>query len=110
MSAFQHAVGYLATVLEIGLLFALVARGHIRVAPIFALYLTGICLTQAPIFLWPERFFNRSFWLLHVVIEATFRFALALELAHGIFRRFPGAASTAMNAVLTVVTLTAVTV
>lgn len=109
MSPLQQALGLAGTVLQAFLLGILLQRGHARSSPIFALYIGWIVTSQALFGLWPEQFYTPQFWLVHKVAEGALRFGVALELAHRIFRGFPGAAASALNLMLVVTAVTAFT-
>lgn len=80
--------GALAAAAVIGL----AARGRLRLAWSFGLYLASIAFFDTLIGLWPERFLNWSFWLVYEATYACLKVALALELSGLLFRSFPGAA------------------
>lgn len=107
MTAGQYAIGYVSTALTAVLLATLLKRRHAASAPLLTLYVAWITLSQTLIALSPEQFHTQNFWLVHKVAEAALRFGIALELAHRIFRGFPGAAASAMNAILAIAAIAA---
>jgi hypothetical protein len=110
MSPVERAVGSVGLFVALILLLGLLRRGHGRGLPVFTAFIAGHLLTQGPIALDPERFYRWQFWLFHDTATAALRFGVALELAHRIFRGFPGAAASALNGVLVVTVITAMAI
>src|SRR5687768_4851176 len=110
MTIFQLAVGWFGSLLELALLAGLAKHGYLRTAPLLAAYVAGVFATQTLIGLWPDRFHTPEFWLVHKIVEAALRLGMVLELAHRLCRGFPGAAASAMNAILVMLAATALMV
>jgi hypothetical protein len=110
MSPAQSLILYTGLVLQVILLAGLVRHEHWRRGPVFTIYIGAFFVTQGLIGIAPQRFYNWQFWLLHLTIVSTLRFGVALELAHRLFRGFPGASASAWNAMLVLIVITSVAV
>jgi hypothetical protein len=102
VSAAQIAIGLVSLAIEMVLFVVLVWRRHYRREPLFALYIGAIVLSNAAVGLW----WRWDVWLLHQAVSAAARFGVALGLAYGVFRNFPGAAVTARRVLLFVLVIT----
>lgn len=84
-------------------LLGLARRGRLGASRVLPAYLLVLALERVPVWLWPERFYTWPYWLATELLEATLRFALALDLLRLIFRNLPAGRARSGEAVLLVV-------
>jgi hypothetical protein len=110
MSPAQWALGYTGLLIEVVLVAGLVRRGHARTHPLFVTYIVALMVQPILIAVDFARFYRWELFLLHSILTVTLRYGVTLELAHRLFRGFPGAATSAWNAFLVLVVITSAAV
>lgn len=95
MSLTQQLVGQTGILLVIAVLAGLIVRGRWRLWYAFALSLLVVALHDSLVALWPARFYRGSIWRAQETAFILIRLAMVVELTVRVFRRFPGALSTA---------------
>jgi len=80
-------------------LVGLLLRGRAHFCRCFACYLAVTFACESAVTLWPETFWNWSFWLFTQTVYDALKIATALELGYWVFLGFPGAAHTARGVV-----------
>jgi hypothetical protein len=73
-------------------LCGLAVRRRLSLCWSFVPYALAIIVCGNLATLWPERFFNRDFWLFKQAVYDACKVAIALELSWRVLRAFPGAA------------------
>jgi hypothetical protein len=91
-------------------LCGILAKKRYVTTVVFTAYLAVVFLTDLLIVAWPGTFYTTGFYALKEDVINGLRFAVALEMAHRIFRAFPSARQTARRVlrVLLAATLVAV--
>jgi hypothetical protein len=104
MSVAQQVVGWLSVLQSALLLGTLLWRGHYRRLPVFTMYVAGSNAFDVVYGLHP----TWETWMLLQVVNAAFRFGVALELTYRLFGACPGAAATARLVILVFTAVTAI--
>jgi hypothetical protein len=105
MTVGQLVFGWIGVLLQFALLAILITRRHYRRLPFFTLFVGGVGVSNAIVGL----HYTWETWMLHQVVAAALRFAVALELTYCIFGAFPAAAITARRVMLVILLITAAT-
>jgi hypothetical protein len=92
--AAQYAIVWTGSAALLLTLVGLFVRGRQRVCRSFTIYIAAVLLPQLLYSTWPDRFYNRDFWILTEVTHCILKFAIALEVGFLVLRRFPGASRT----------------
>jgi hypothetical protein len=100
MSTLQLTVALVVRLLLLVLLAGIVWRGKVRYCWAFGAYVAAALLGNTLVSLWPDRFFNPSFWMVKQGVYDVLKVAIALELAWRSFRAFPGARRAAQRVLL----------
>ncbi len=95
MPGYDTLLLFLTSLLIGAMIVGIVRRGRFRLCRMFMLFLVTVLLTDVLAEFWPERFWNKDFYLIRESVHNVLRFAVALEIAYFAFRKFPGARSTA---------------
>ena len=72
----------------------------------FLFYLVAILIGNSLTTLWPEQFYNITFWMFKQSVYDIAKLAVALDLADHAFRAFPGARATARFVLLCILVVT----
>ena len=108
MTLAQYAILIAGDLLLLATLAGLGARGRLRLAYCFPVYLlVVVVLSSLPAF-WPSRFNTWSFYWFKQSIYTALEVAVALELTVRAFQAFPAARRTAHAALLVVVAVTVI--
>lgn len=108
MTLAQHAILVAGNILILATLTGLAARGRLRLAYSFPVYLLAVVVLSSVSAIWPSRFNTWSFYWLKQSVYTTLEVAVAFELAVRAFQAFPAARRTARIALLAVVAITIV--
>ena len=100
MNEFQAGVALVVRLLLLAVLTGMLWRGKVRYCWAFAAYVLAALLGNTLVSLWPDRFFNPSFWMFKQGVYDVLKVAIALELAWRSFGAFPGALRTARRVLL----------
>jgi hypothetical protein len=100
MSELEHTVALAARLLLLLVLAGMLWRRRVRHCWAFGAYVLAALVGNSLVSLWPDYFFNPSFWMVKQGIYDVLKVAIALELAWRSFRAFPGARRTAQRVLL----------
>lgn len=99
----EYVLLWLGSAILLVTFVGLFVRGRQRVCLSFTVYIAVVFLPQFLYTTWPNRFYNGEFWMLTEVTHCILKFAIVLEVAFLVLRRFPGASQTGRWAGLFVV-------
>jgi hypothetical protein len=106
MPGYETVLLFLALLLIGATIVGVVKRGRLRLCRMFLLFLVTVFVTDVLAEFWPDRFWNKDFYLVRETLHNVLRYAVALEIAYFAFRSFPGARSTARSLLLLLLTTT----
>src|SRR4051794_38555024 len=92
---FQHAIIFSQITLILAALCGLAVRRRLRVSYFFTSYLIVALATALLITIWPTRFLNWEFFLIHETAHNLIKFGIALELGLLTFKAMPIARASA---------------
>jgi hypothetical protein len=92
-------------VILVALLFVFARQRH-RDCWSFTAYLVTVVVTTSLMSFWPRAFYNEEFYLLSQALYDVLKLLVAIEIAHRVFRRFPGARPVAQVAVFLILAVT----
>jgi hypothetical protein len=95
MIAAQLLGANLVKVLVVLTLVVIFVQRRQRLCWSFVGYLVAILIGNSLVTFWPDRFFDKQFWMLKQAVYDIAKLAVALDLADSAFRAFPGARATA---------------
>jgi hypothetical protein len=107
MTALQLVVSHAVKVALVALLAGLVMRGQARYCWSFGAYILATLVGNSLATLWPDTFYNPTFWVLKQGVYDALKMAVALELAWRAFEAFPGAKRVARSVFLVLLTASA---
>lgn len=110
MSEVQVAIAHAVKLALLAVLAGLLVRGRARRCWTFAAYVLAILVGNSLVSLWPERFYNATFWVLKQGVYDTLKMLVALELAWRAFSAFPGALRTVRRALVPLVAASTIAV
>lgn len=91
MSEYQLLVANLVRTGVLLIFVGLIVRRRSQLCWSFTAYLAAILAGNSMVSFWPERFFNRSFFVLKESVYNVLLLCIAAELTYRVFRAFPGA-------------------
>jgi hypothetical protein len=92
----------------IALTFVFLRRRH-RECWSFTAYLMTVLLNNSLVSFWPQTFFDRDFYVISQGCYDVLKLLIALEIAHRVFRLFPGARRLVNAVVLSIVAISTMT-
>jgi uncharacterized membrane protein len=107
MNELQLLVSHAVKLVLLLLIAGLVVRARARECWSFVAYVVAVFVGNSLASLWPQTFFNPSFWVLKQGVYDGLKMAVALELAFRAFDIFPGAKKTVRQTFLVLLVISA---